>query len=220
MSKTTRPKTYDKIVTESIRLFNEHGERNITTNHIAAHLGISPGNLYYHFRNKEEIVYQIFQRYRYFINQRMAIPESQTVTVSDLVNYLDTAFEAMWRFRFMFCDLYGLLNRNPKMQEEYKYFVDTELKDLLHRHFTEFTRLGLVKMQAEDTEAVTINIWLIIKFWFAFEQTAHPQAPITEESSRRGIRQALALLKPYVQPEFTIPFTELCERYKDSAIAR
>ena len=82
----TRIKTYDRIVQESLKLFNEHGERTITTNHIAAHLGISPGNLYYHFRNKEEIVYQIFLSYRRFISERLAVPADGTMKVDDLVN--------------------------------------------------------------------------------------------------------------------------------------
>ena len=47
--------TKDKIIHTSIELFNRHGERAITTNHIASHMGISPGNLYYHFKNKEDI---------------------------------------------------------------------------------------------------------------------------------------------------------------------
>lgn len=44
----TRPakiNTYTRIIDASLALFNEEGERNISTNHIAAHLGISPGNL-------------------------------------------------------------------------------------------------------------------------------------------------------------------------------
>ena len=44
MTKDTRPNTYSRIVEASLMLFNEEGERNISTNHIAAHLGISPGN--------------------------------------------------------------------------------------------------------------------------------------------------------------------------------
>ena len=56
-------KTRDKIIQASIVLFNEQGERNVTTNHIAAHLNISPGNLYYHFRNKEDIILSIYEEY-------------------------------------------------------------------------------------------------------------------------------------------------------------
>mgnify|MGYP006145082479 CR=1 FL=1 len=33
-------KTKDKILATSLRLFNERGERNVSTNHIAAELGI------------------------------------------------------------------------------------------------------------------------------------------------------------------------------------
>jgi len=209
----TRIKTYDRIIQESLTLFNDQGERSITTNHIAAHLGISPGNLYYHFRNKEEIVYQIFLQYRDFITQRLSAPSNRSMTVDDLVNYLDTAFQAMWQFRFMFYDLPGLLARNPQLQTEYHQFVNTEMRELLAKHFQEFIRLGLLKMEESDIIAVSVNIWLVVKFWFAFEQTAHPQSPITEISSYRGVRQVMSLLKPYVQADFMAPFKMLSERY-------
>ncbi|MBV8045899.1 MAG: TetR/AcrR family transcriptional regulator [Paludibacterium sp.] len=209
----TRIKTYDRIIQESLTLFNEQGERSITTNHIAAHLGISPGNLYYHFRNKEEIVYQIFLQYRDFINSRLAAPNNRAMTVDDLVNYLDTAFQAMWQFRFMFYDLPGLLARNPQLQSEYHQFVNTDLQNLLGRHFEEFIRLGLLKMEKEDIGPIGTNIWLVVKFWFAFEQTSRPKAPITELSGYRGVRQVLALLKPYVQPEFSAAYKMLADRY-------
>ncbi|MFC3627577.1 TetR/AcrR family transcriptional regulator [Vogesella amnigena] len=212
---TSRPriKTYDRIVEQSLALFNEHGERNITTNHIASHLGISPGNLYYHFRNKEEIVYQIFLRYHRFITERLAVPQDRSMNVGDLVNYLDTAFEAMWRFRFMFYDLPGLMARNPQLQADYHQFVNSELQTILESHFREFIRLGLLKMELEDIAPVSVNIWLVVKFWFAFEQTARPKAPITEASGHRGVRQVLALLKPYVTPEFLPAFNALQHRH-------
>ncbi|HJU49880.1 MAG TPA: TetR/AcrR family transcriptional regulator [Pseudogulbenkiania sp.] len=208
-----RIKTYDRIVEESLTLFNEQGERSISTNHIAAHLGISPGNLYYHFRNKEEIVHQIFLQYRSFITERLSVPSERELTVDDLVNYLDTAFLAMWRFRFMFYDLPGLLARNTQLQSEYHQFVNSELKDILGHHFRAFIQLGLLKMDEDDIESITVNVWLVVKFWFAFEQTAHPKAVITEASGRRGVKQVLTLLKPYVQPPFMTAFTDLRSRY-------
>ena len=56
-------KTRDRIIQASKELFNEQGERNVTTNHIASHLGISPGNLYYHFKNKQQIIFDIYLEY-------------------------------------------------------------------------------------------------------------------------------------------------------------
>ena len=38
-------KTRDRIIHSATELFNDQGERYITTTHIAAHMGISPGNL-------------------------------------------------------------------------------------------------------------------------------------------------------------------------------
>lgn len=135
------------------------------------------------------------------------------MTVADLVNYLDTAFLAMWQFRFMFYDLPGMLARSPQLQSEYHQFVNTELKGILGEHFREFIRLGLLKMDEEDIEAVSINIWLVVKFWFAFEQTSRPKSPITEASGHRGVRQVMALLKPYVQPDFMAAFQQLQARH-------
>jgi AcrR family transcriptional regulator len=209
-----RLKTYDRIVLESLALFNQQGERNVTTNHIAAHLGISPGNLYYHFHNKEEIIHQIFTRYRRFIIQRLAVPADRALAMDDLVNYLDAAFQAMWQFRFMFYDLPNLLARNPQLQADYHHFVDNELGDILGQLFRGLVQFGLLKMDEEDIQPLITNIWLVVKFWLPFVQAAQPAIQITEADSHRGVRQVLALLKPYVQPDFRTTFQQLAARYE------
>ena len=57
-----KAKNRDRILDSSIDLFNQSGVVAVTTNHIADHLNISPGNLYFHFRNKEEIIRELFER--------------------------------------------------------------------------------------------------------------------------------------------------------------
>ena len=49
-------KTREKILDVSLQLFNEKKASNVSTVQISAAMKISPGNLYYYFANKEELI--------------------------------------------------------------------------------------------------------------------------------------------------------------------
>ena len=106
-----RPKTRDRIIEASLALFNAQGERNVTTNHIAAHLGISPGNLYYHFPNKQAIVAELFMRYEERVDGFLQLPLQRPVEVRDKAVYLEALLGAMWDYRFLHRDLEHLLGK-------------------------------------------------------------------------------------------------------------
>src|SRR6266567_9459354 len=61
--RATSQRTRDRILEAALRLFNERGTAAVSTNHIAAEAGISPGNLYYHFADKQEIIRALHERY-------------------------------------------------------------------------------------------------------------------------------------------------------------
>ena len=65
--------TRERIIDVALEMFNENGERAVTTNHIASRLGISPGNLYYHFRNKQAIIANLFDRYEQRVLEILAL---------------------------------------------------------------------------------------------------------------------------------------------------
>ena len=94
-------KTKDRIIEASIELFNSQGERNVTTNHIASHLNISPGNLYYHFRNKEEIIRHIFSKYADHMQVSFEPVKPSQDSTQILTNYLDAVFSALYHFNFL-----------------------------------------------------------------------------------------------------------------------
>ena len=85
-------KTRDRILNAALELFNQQGERKVTTNHIAAHLDMSPGNLYYHFKNKQEIIFELFLSYEARVDQNLVVPIGRKLTIEDKLSYLQEVF--------------------------------------------------------------------------------------------------------------------------------
>ena len=104
------------ILETALVMFNTQGEPNVTTNHIADELGISPGNLYYHYRNKDDIIGHLFARYEQRIDQALAAPDERLPTLEDLWLQLHLIFECMWDYRFVYRDLIDILSRNRKLR--------------------------------------------------------------------------------------------------------
>src|ERR1039458_8934925 len=101
-AKGRRPKrrTRERIFETSLRLFNQFGEPNVTTTVISDEMNISPGNLYYHFRNKDEIIEEIFRAFEREIEGTLAAPEKRTPDVEDTWLFLHVLFELIWKYRF------------------------------------------------------------------------------------------------------------------------
>ena len=112
-------RTRERILETSLAMFNAQGEPNVTTNHIADELEISPGNLYYHFRNKEDIVEQVFARYEARMDQTLLVPQGRLPNLEDVWMQLHLVFECMWDYRFLYRDLVDILSRNRKLKAHF-----------------------------------------------------------------------------------------------------
>lgn len=188
-----RIKTRDRIVQESLALFNAQGERSVTTNHIAAHLGMSPGNLYYHFRNKQAIIAELFAEYEARVDGFLQVPEGRALTVADKTFYLEALLAAMWRYRFLHRDLEHLLESDAELAEAYRAFARRALVNAkaIYRGFVD---AGILLMDDIQLEALVLNAWIILTSWVRFLCTSHSIAgDLSEEMLRRGIYQVLAL---------------------------
>src|SRR3990167_4603141 len=101
MEKKPKRRTRERILEASLRLFNEFGEPNVTTTVIADDLNISPGNLYYHFHSKNEIVNALFAEFEREIGETLALPSRRAPNVEDMWLFLHLLFEGIWKFRFL-----------------------------------------------------------------------------------------------------------------------
>lgn len=205
-------KTKDRIIATSLQLFNERGERHVSTNHIAAALQISPGNLYYHFRNKEDIVAALFERMASGIEQALRGCDKPSLSLPELFGMLDALFECLWQYRFFSSNLTNILGRDAALARRYAAFTEQcqgRWRALLHT----LAQQGTLTLKASDYPALTENCWLISMFWFSYRESVSSGTALCERSVLAGVVQLLALLKPYVTGGALVLFTQLSEFY-------
>ncbi|CAM2949166.1 TetR/AcrR family transcriptional regulator [Vibrio ordalii] len=188
-------KTKDKIVYAALALFNEHGERTVTTNHIAAHIEISPGNLYYHFRNKQEIVRDIFALYSTELLERFQPIAAQRESLTLLKHYLDSLFTLKWKYRFFYANLPEILQRDEALHGEYiqvQEKLQTNLINIMHA----FVDLKLLSVEEDEMRSLVTTLHMTASCWLSYQSAMSSKAQITEQVIHKGILQMIAVVKP------------------------
>lgn len=209
-------RTRDKIIQASIELFNEHGERQISTNHIAAHLGISPGNLYYHFRNKNDIIHNIFALYRKQLENSFVPVIAGQDPIVLLRQSLDNIFELMWRFNFFYSNLPDILSRDQELQEAYLE-VQSRLLERLTGSVSELKDSGIVNIDAEDIPEFIHALKLTVTFWISYLKTLQPNKKIEKPMVYRGVLTVLLMFKPYLNDSDKEGIKALQQHYSELA---
>ena len=103
-------RTRERILETALEMFNELGEPTVATTSIAFEMGISPGNLYYHYHSKEAIVADLFAEFRREIEKTLAAPEQRLPNAEDCWLFLHLVFEAIWKYRFIYRDINDLVD--------------------------------------------------------------------------------------------------------------
>ena len=205
-------RTRERILEASLRLFNEFGEPNVTTTLIADDLNISPGNLYYHFHNKDEIVEAIFAEFEHEIEEILTVPTHRQAHVDDIWLFLHLLFEQIGKYRFFYRDLNDLLTRNRTLEIHFKQI-------LAHKVLTA-ARLceGLVAaktMHASPNElhALSTNMAVIATYWLSFEYARDPRSRMENERIGRGVYQVMAMVSPFLVGEARTLLEKLSAEY-------
>ena len=209
-------RTRERILEISLRLFNEFGEPNITTTIIAEELNISPGNLYYHFRNKDDIVDSIFMQFEEEINRMLAVPADRRPTIEDVWLYLHLMFELVWRYRFFYRDLSDLLSRNRKLELQFKQIYQHKI--LVARQLCDGLRGdGALEASDMDIDALASNMVVVASYWLSYEYVLNPrkytEQQMMADALMRGCYQVLSLVGPYLRGDTHTLFLKLVEEY-------
>jgi AcrR family transcriptional regulator len=216
-------KTKDKIILASLDLFNERGERNVSTNHIASHLNISPGNLYYHFRNKSDIIYEIFKNYKLMVDTYLNVPHDRAVHINDLIAYLDAVFNGLWAYRFLHRDLEHLLDNDERLRKDYRQFT-LDCLDSVKGIIYEMEKSEIYRPMSEaQRNSKALNTWLIVTNWMTYLKTIHDEdnvenSALNRQTIKHGVYQVLDYVMPYFCENKRAQAVELQSAYRFEGI--
>ena len=204
--------TRQRILDASLAMFNTQGEPNVTTNHIADELEISPGNLYYHFRNKDDIIEQLFARFEERMDAALAAPEGRLPGLEDIWLQLHLVFEAIWDYRFLYRDLVEILSRNRRLRLRFARILK-RADDQAHAVMRGLSQAGVMRASSDELAATATNVLVIATFWLNY---AAVRGDKDENAAiRDGIVQVMMLLAPFLRDAERVHLNKLTQAYID-----
>jgi len=113
-------KTKQKILAASLELFNTHGMANVSQRRITEQLQISPGNLTYHFKKKEDIETALYFALVEEFNALFTEMTDAEVAVETLISSTGQIFDIIKKYRFVFLDFARLMRTNDVVAAHYR----------------------------------------------------------------------------------------------------
>ncbi|CAN1493484.1 AcrR Transcriptional regulator [Burkholderiaceae bacterium] len=208
-------RTAERIMLASLELFNRFGVPNVSTTMIAADLGISPGNLYYHYPAKEELINGLFKRYEGALNE--LLPASQGVRdVEDAWFFMHSLFELVWQYRFLYRDLNDLLSNNRMLESHFKTVLLNKSR-AMRQLLNGLSSSGAVRIDAREVEATANNMVVVVTYWLSFEYVQNPRQALesgnAQQALLRGAQHALQVLAPFLETSQRQHLLSLSEAY-------
>ncbi|MGL4714765.1 MAG: TetR/AcrR family transcriptional regulator [Aeromonas sp.] len=211
MDRKPKRRTRERILTTALACFNRQGEPSITTSAIAAEMEISPGNLYYHFHNKEEIVNALFSDFEQQMVRLLDAVNAPTEEAEDIWLFLHLMFETIWQYRFFYYDISTLMNGNHLVEMRFSALLrrkeQTAAAICQHLHTT-----GLMQGTTQQMRSLAANVALVGTFWISYQRALHPKA---DADIALGVVQVMQLVAPYLRADARVHLGALAHHYTE-----
>lgn len=164
LKKSQTHATRERILKAALKLFNDNGVHSVTTHDIADLAGVSPGNLYYHYKNKQAIIRDLFYKIDIFSinNWWDKSPTNRELRFSDFMQFY---FGALSKYRFFFREFSSLLAEDKILAKEWSSMYE-RLFSVMQETLKGWVEKGLIKPFPSEHDAVIFieTIWLISAF--------------------------------------------------------
>lgn len=159
--------TRQRIIETAVSLFNQRGFVNVTMRDLAQELGISLGNLTYHFNRKDDLMAAIHQQ---LIDERNSMLEAVQLTPS-IVNInaqLQPLLGLYERYRFFYLDIMEVMRAYPDIAELHREHIANQIRYI--RAIIDYS-VGSGNMVAESRtgqyDSLAETVCLMLTFWLS-----------------------------------------------------
>ncbi|RXZ79949.1 TetR/AcrR family transcriptional regulator [Paenibacillaceae bacterium] len=200
MSEVMSSKTKDKIIHTAIQLFNVFGTGAVSTNKIAKELGMSPGNLYYHFHNKEEIIRAILDAMIADWDKLwLPLPKDWQPGLNDLKAIIRVNLQLQVKYRFFYRELITLMQLDPELKHIHQHIQEQRVEEQ-KKFFQLFVDAGIIQLQVpSEFDALLTACWIISNYWLSFLETSGVE--VDDSQIEQGIQLIMTVLRPYIAVE-------------------
>jgi AcrR family transcriptional regulator len=223
MAEKKKPRrTAERILEVTLELFNRFGEPNVSTTAISAEMNISPGNLYYHYPAKDELINALVDRYERALDELLGAADSVR-NVEDAWLFVHMLFELIWNYRFLYRDLNDLLSKNRRLETHFQAALQDKAR-AVQALLDGLARGQAMAVSPPESAAVSQAMVVVLTYWLSYEYVRDPRRALEPESAaaalNRGAFHVLSLLLPYLEPAAREHLMALAGAYRDNAATR
>lgn len=191
-----RSKTKERILKSALQLFNAEGEETVLPADIAHDLGISPGNLYYHYKGKEPIIEALYNDFEEELKMVLVAPRTAPLEIRDNWVYFYIVFEEIFDFRFFYLNLMPILDRIPSLAARFRALVKEK-----HRASRAILRQlrdeEVISLSEAQLDRVAAQVAQHFTHWPAHQRLMHPDLD-PKTAIHDGVRSLFAAITPYM----------------------
>lgn len=215
MAKKAPRRTAERILETTLDLFNRFGEPNVSTTLISAELGISPGNLYYHYPAKDELINSLFNQYESAISELLDAGNGVR-DVEDAWFFMHTLHELIWQYRFLYRDLNDLLSKNRWLEIHFQSVLANKRRSV-QAMLDNMNRSGSLSIDMRDAVTTATSMVVVLTYWLSYEYVCDPRHALEPDNAQaallRGAQHVLNLLTPYLDPDQRTHLQDLAGAY-------
>lgn len=168
-------KTKERILDTALQLFNERGLAAVTLRTIANEMGISQGNLNYHYKTRQDIVEGLY--HRLVVQMSTIVAAAGQSMPSDLAAIFEQSKEIMgafYNYRFLMLDFVQIMRVHPSIHAHYQELTQLRAQQFA-TIFEQWTQAGIMlpEVYVGQYKALYQRQQIMGDYWLSAAITTH-----------------------------------------------